>query len=305
MTPRTTASASASPKWYTHAYNRPVFYRLVAAVRVVPRPLRLRLARAVAPLFTRRMPRECDAARRNFARIRPDADAATSARHVQALFGNFACFFTDLLSINRQSLSEQRRYLRHVQGADHLQALLAASKGFVAATAHIGNWDLAGRLLAGCNRPMYVLMAAEQHRAVQTLLRGGNYPANFRIVSNQDVGQFVKLLVALRRGGIVAIQADRATGHRGDVARHFFGAPAHFPKGPLMLAAAAGVPVLPCFCLMRPDQRYDIFMDPPVPVARGAEDDALQQVVLALERYVSLAPDQWFNFYDIWESAAA
>jgi KDO2-lipid IV(A) lauroyltransferase len=278
---------------------------LVAATDAIPRPLRLRLARLVAPVLQRRMPQECAAVRRNFARICPEADAARMERHVRALFGNFACFFADLMSLNRRPFTVQQRYLRHVRGYDHLQALLASPKGFVAATAHLGNWELAGRLLASFGKPLHILMAAEQHQAVQTLLRGGHYPPGLRIASNQDMGQFMKLLMALRRGEIVAIQADRATGHRGDVAMRFFGAPACFPKGPFMLAAAAGVAVLPCFCLMQPDQRYDIWIDPAIPVARGQEMAALQQVVLAVERYVAMAPDQWFNFYDIWDTTVA
>jgi len=110
----------------------------------------------------------------------------------------------------------------------------------------------------------------------------------------------VQLLMALRRGDVVAFQADRVTGHRRDVPVTFFGTPALFPYGPFALAAAAQVPILPCFCLMRPDRHYDIFVDEAIMVARGQEVHALQHMVRVLERYVAMAPDQWFNFYDIW-----
>jgi predicted LPLAT superfamily acyltransferase len=28
----------------------------------------------------------------------------------------------------------------------------------------------------------------------------------------------------------------------------------------------------------------------------------MQQMVRVLERYIAMAPDQWFNFYDVWQS---
>ncbi|MEE8302529.1 MAG: lysophospholipid acyltransferase family protein, partial [Candidatus Tectomicrobia bacterium] len=148
-----------------------------------------------------------------------------------------------------------------------------------------------------------VLVAPEQEAALQRLLRDGRRPAGLRFVTNETTGVFMKLLMALRRGEVVAFQADRAMGHRSDVTATFFGTPASFPGGPFTLAAAARVPVLPCFCLMRPDRRYDIFVDEPITVSRGCENVALQQMVGVLERYIAMAPDQWFNFYDLWNNS--
>jgi lauroyl/myristoyl acyltransferase len=289
------------PRWYTHTYNRPIFYHAVAGCcHLMPRRLRLRLARMIAPLFRSGMPQEYAAARRNMTRILPHANPAGIEQVVAALFRNFACVFVDLLSINRRAGWVQQRYVCQVYGGERLQELLAARQGFVAATAHMGNWELAGRLLASHGRPVHVLVAPEQHAAVQQLLRGRTAPPGLHFVVNAEVGVFMQLLRALRRGDIVAVQADRAMGHRGDVALPFFDAPAYFPGGPFVLAAAAQVPVLPCFCMMRPDDRYDIVVDQAIPVSRGGEEAALRRMVGVLERYIAMAPDQWFNFYDVW-----
>jgi predicted LPLAT superfamily acyltransferase len=56
---------------------------------------------------------------------------------------------------------------------------------------------------------------------------------------------------------------------------------------------------------MRPDNRYEIFVDEAIAVPRGHEERALQQMVHVLERYVAMAPDQWCNFYDIWHDTLA
>jgi predicted LPLAT superfamily acyltransferase len=111
----------------------------------------------------------------------------------------------------------------------------------------------------------------------------------------------VELVAALRRGEIVAFQLDRAMGGRGDESVPFFGAPATFPLGPFVTAAAAGAPVVPAFCVLGPDGSYRLHVEPALTVSRGAELDALSRAVAVLERYVARYWDQWFNFYDIWE----
>jgi lauroyl/myristoyl acyltransferase len=295
-----------TPQWYTHAYNQPALYHLIiACAPCLPRRLRLALARTIAPMFQAIMPKERAAARRNLSHILPNPETLAIERTVRRLFCNFAAVFADLLSLNRQAVARLQRMVQHVHGQEHLQAALAARRGFVAATAHMGNWDLAGRLLSTYGRTVHVLVAPEQEAALQQLLRGHMNAAALRFVANNGTGVFVQLLMALRRGDIVAVQADRVMGHRSDAVVPFFNAPACFPGGPFALAAAAQVPVLPCFCLLRPDRQYEIFVEAPVVAVRGHEEAALCRMVHVLEQYVSMAPDQWFNFYDVWDSAAA
>jgi predicted LPLAT superfamily acyltransferase len=114
----------------------------------------------------------------------------------------------------------------------------------------------------------------------------------------------VELVGALRRGDVVAFQLDRAVGGRGDIAVPFFGAPATFPLGPFVAAAAAGAPVVPAFCVLGPDGGYRLHVEPALAVSRGAEAEALRAAVATLERYVRMYWDQWFNFYDVWARAA-
>jgi KDO2-lipid IV(A) lauroyltransferase len=250
------------------------------------------------------MPQEQAAARRNLVHILPDPEPRAVERAVRRLFCNFAAVFADVLSLNRQALSTLQRTVHRVHGLEHLQAAMASRRGFVAATAHMGNWDLAGRLLSAYGRTVHILVAPEQDAALQRLLRGHGNAAGLRFVTNNGSGVFVQLLMALRRGEVVAIQADRVMGHRRDTVVPFFNAPARFPSGPFALAAAAQVPVLPCFCLLRPDRQYEIFVEAPVVAVRGHEEAALRGMVHVLERYVAMVPEQWFNFYDVWDSAS-
>jgi lauroyl/myristoyl acyltransferase len=296
---------NSSRRWYTHSYNRPAFYRLIiAGAPYFPRAWRLALARSIAPVFQHLMPKEHAAVQRNLARILLNTEVAAVEQVVRALFCNFATVFADLLSLNRQALPILQRTVSGVHGQEYLHAALAAPGGFIAATAHMGNWDLAGKLLSAYGRTVHVLVAPEQAVALHRLLHGHGNAAGLRFVTNNGAGVFVQLLMALRRGEVVAVQADRVMGHRSDMWLPFFGTPAGFPSGPFVLAAAAKVPVLPCFCLLRPDRQYDIFVEAPIGVVRGHEHAAVRCMVQVLERYVAMAPDQWFNFYDVWDNVS-
>src|SRR5262249_59681450 len=158
-------------------------------------------------------------------------------QQAHGVFRNFAYVFADLLSLNRCTFSIQQRYVHSVHGLEHLQTVLASPRGFVAATAHLGNWDLAGRLLSTYGRTLHVLMAPEQDAALQNLLRQRRGQTDLRFVTNDHPTVFVQLLTALRRGAAVAVQMDPATGHPTGSPVPLCGWQAPFPPGPLKLVA--------------------------------------------------------------------
>jgi lauroyl/myristoyl acyltransferase len=148
-----------------------------------------------------------------------------------------------------------------------------------------------------------VVVAPELDPGVERFLRGGPGPVSFVRLGTPTA--MVSLVAALRRGEVVALQGDRALGTRGDTLADFFGAPTAFPRGPFVLARAAGVPVLPAFCLLAPDRRYTVSMAPPLRVTAGEEEMVLARWVATLEGMVRRAPEQWFNFYDVWSAPPA
>ena len=291
------------PRWYAHRFNRAAVYRLASiAASAFPRPARLRVAAGVAGLAARRFPAERRVVRRNLARILPGAPARELDALVAAVFRNFAVCFVDLITANRHG--DVGALVAAVDGISALEAAVRVGRGVVVLTAHLGNWELAGRMLARHGaRPTHVVVAAEVDPAVERFLRGGQ-PAPVRFVTRDAPTTSLALLTALRRGEIVALQGDRALGTRGDVDQSFFGAPAPFPLGPFVLARAAGAPVVPAFCLLDGDWRYRIVVGTPATVTTGSEADALGAWVRSLEAMVRRHPAQWFNFYDVWSPPA-
>ena len=289
------------PRWYSHGLNRLAYYRLARAVAAtLPRPVRLAAARAVARAVGRVLPAERSRVRANLARVLAGATPRELDAAVGKTFANFGAFFADLLILNRAAPDTLRPYVAERVGDENLDAAFAAGRGAVLVTAHLGNWELGGRLLAcrGGAPRTHVVLSAEEDAALERHLRV-NAP-ELCFVTRTHPTSTLGLLAALRRGEAVAMQGDRPTGERGDRLVPFFGSPAAFSIGPFVLARAAGAPVVPAFCTMAPDGRYRVDVGPPIWVKPGEEMAGLETLVAALERAVRAHPTQWFNFFDVW-----
>jgi lauroyl/myristoyl acyltransferase len=292
---RPDSSGLAVPRWHSHAYNRAELYRLAAAMGWLPRPARLGLARAVGRAARRLFPAE-GAVIRGTLEVMTGATGARLDELTAGVFRDFAMCFSDLVTTNRQPTA---RLSAHVSRARSTERLDELKGGMISLTAHVGNWELAGRLLAVRSaRPTHVVVAPDEIRALERWVRRDG--DGVRFVPRTAPTVSLQLVAALRRGEVVAVQGDRALGTRGDALVPFFGRPAPFPLGPFILARALRVPLAPAFCMLGPDYRYTVTMPEPLNVPAGGEEEALRVWVALLEETVRVHPTQWFNFFDVW-----
>jgi KDO2-lipid IV(A) lauroyltransferase len=293
-------TTSRHPRWYRHAYNQARLYRVAEALGRLPRPARLALARTIGRLAPRWLTAERVAVRAMLEVVTGASGPRLDDLTVR-VFCDFAMCFSDLVSTNRQSPVRLGAYLGSLSGAEHVPDLAG---GVISVTAHVGNWELAGRLLASRSaRRTFVVVAPEEVPALERWVRRNGDGVQF--VPRVRPGIGLELLAALRRGDVVALQGDRALGTRGDVLIPFFGTPAPFPLGPFLLARAAGVPIVPAFCLLDRRYRYTLRVGPPIRVERGDETEAARAWVGLLEGTVREHPTQWFNFFDVWRPFGA
>jgi len=299
------ASTPAPHRWHAHPFNRAALYRLAGALAWLPRPARLGLARGVGGLAAPLFPAERAALRAALGRFTapPGAralDPSAIETLVRRTLRDFAMCFSDLVSTNRRPAAW---LLAHVLGArTGTEALDDLRGGAVLLSAHVGSWELAGRLLARQRpRPTHVVVDGNEAPALARWVRRDGEGLRFVPRTRPTLG--LELVAALRRGDVVALHGDRALGSPGDLAVPFFGAPAGFPTGPFRLARAAGVPVVPAYCVLDPGdpgRRYRVIVKPPIAVPADGEPAALARWVVGLEDVVRAHPTQWFNFFDIW-----
>jgi lauroyl/myristoyl acyltransferase len=302
--PASVVTPPGLPRWYSHRFNHVAVYQVATVIAsALPRRARLALAAHLGGVAASFLPRERTRVETNLARVRPDLAPPARAALARDVFRHFAVCFADLVFANRQRRGPDR-LLAAIRGDEYLAEAGTARRGLVVLTAHLGNWEFAGRLLAHhLPRPTHVVVAPEAEAGVERFLRAA--PGAVKFVTRREPRSVLPLMGALRRGEIVAMQGDRGLGNRGDVAMPFFGAPAPFPLGPFVLARAAGVPVVPSFCIVEPDRRYTIVVGEPITVNEGTEVEALAAWVRVLEATVRAHPEQWFNFFDAWSVPVA
>ncbi len=295
------------------------FYRALLSVLmptfawVAPRGNRRALraiGRALAWGFWKVRPKYERAVRRNVARVM--GLAAGDARVRDAAYRmhyNHAYFWIDLFRYAGKPDGAIESELSYVRGADKLDAALAQGKGVILATAHVGNWELGGLLLGKKAYPVTVVYSRDRFAEIERFRSAARLESKVKELAVTDsMFSAIPLVQALRRGEIVALQADRDFNDTG-IAVPFFGAPSFFPRGPLLLAAASGAPLLFCFILHEPGMRYGVTFDGPLPLASTGDREAdvrenAARLAAFLEPHVRAHVDQWYCYYGLWDDAA-
>jgi KDO2-lipid IV(A) lauroyltransferase len=114
-----------------------------------------------------------------------------------------------------------------------------------------------------------------------------------------------ELLAVLRRGEMISLLPDQ---NSGDLFVPFFGVPVGTVAGPASLALHTGATLLPCYCVRRPDDTYEVLFFSPIPsVPMGDRQADLVRITgevnRVLEQAVRRYPDQWLWLHNRWRSA--
>ena len=197
-----------------------------------------------------------------------------------------------------------------VENPEIWSELSAEGKGFIMLTGHVGNWEVGSvqpSALEG--RRMHVVREEEMNPTAQEFISGllqeqlgGLYTTHF---ASRDPRLGLLLLEALKRGEIVALQADRPRRGGRTEPVQLFGRPYELPVGPVALARAAEVPLVPVFVLREGRFKYRVVFRPPLVVSPTADRaDALRELAQTITGEIEWAirerPHQWFCFRRLW-----
>ena len=194
--------------------------------------------------------------------------------------------------------------LVELRGKEHLEAALAAGKGAILLTAHLGNWEMIGARIAAEGYRLSVIARAQRDDALTGLLRGTREVTGMRVL-HQEVA-VMGALRALRRNEVVGILLDQNAGDDG-VFVDFFGRPASTAAGAALFALRTGAAVLPSFGWRLPDNTHVAVMEPALPlISTGDQAGDVRantaQYTRAIEEHIRAHPEQWFWLHKRWKS---
>jgi KDO2-lipid IV(A) lauroyltransferase len=188
------------------------------------------------------------------------------------------------------------RALREVRGRELLDAAVAAGKGVIAASPHLGAWEMAG--LAYSRLQPIVTMYRPQEEPWDSLIKAGRARFGAEVVPS-DRGGMRRLLATLKRGGSIGVLPDQDPPTGSGVFAPFFGITAHSPVFASRLARRTGAAVLFVYAeRLGWGRGYVLHIEPAPPeVADADEVRAVAAVNRGVEACIRRFPAQYYWAY--------
>ena len=226
---------------------------------------------------------------------------------LREVFAHVHAFASTLLDRVYMAAGEFDRFELEIDGLAVLDRALAQGHGCVLLGSHLGSFDLmslAHRALDG--REVHLMMRVDPNSRARRIAGIDDQRMNLIQLGRPD--SYLRAYEVLKRGGVVAVLADRAEGGV-SLQADFLGRPAALPVGPHVLAARAQAPCVLCFGLYEGGRRYRVrfvaFDVGPAQVpAAHAQQPAVDRYAALLAEQARRTPLNWFNFYPFWDSVA-
>lgn len=228
-------------------------------------------------------------------------------RRIWRTFYEFAWCMTE----RYEQFREGRPMRFDFEGDATYAAMQATDRGFVFFTAHFGNWEM-GPLVREVprGRKIHVVREPEMNSSAQRFIGElfERHPQRDQFVvhyAGSDLALGARLLMALRKGDVIALPGDRPRAGMSSMRSRMFGRPMDLPPGPAALARAADAQLVPVFVFREGRRHYRIVVRPPIDV--GRTDDKERDIRVAVERMadeceqaIRQRPHHWFCWARLW-----
>ncbi|MDO9573201.1 MAG: lysophospholipid acyltransferase family protein [Candidatus Omnitrophota bacterium] len=237
----------------------------------------------------------------NLRRIFPQKSLHDLRKLSRMVFRNFAKYLADFFrfeKLNQQFIKQNIK----LENLHYFDEALAKGKGVVVLTAHLGNWELGGVVIAQLGYPFWAVALPHKSKKVNAFFDAQRNSKGVKVIA---MGKAVRSCISeIRNNHMVALVGDRDFTEKGIVI-DFFGLPTHFPEGPAALSLLTGAPIVPGFMLRNADDSFTLRIEKPVefdPTGDKAKDlKSLTTLCKNIfEDYIRKYPEQWYVFRRFW-----
>jgi KDO2-lipid IV(A) lauroyltransferase len=190
-----------------------------------------------------------------------------------------------------------------VEGWDIVERAMARGRGVLFVTGHLGNWELAGSLVAAKGVPLEAVARRMQNPLFDRYLTDTRQSIGMSVIHDADAVRRVPR--AMREQHAVAFLVDQGAVGLATTWVPFFGRLAKTPRGPAVFALRLAAPVIFGAALRQPDGRYLMGFEEVQAESTGDRDADVDRIVAAytatLERWVRRAPEQYFWHHRRWK----
>ena len=233
-------------------------------------------------------------------------------KSIVKLFQNYYIFGQILIDKMAVLGGFEKEFTYSFDNYDELLKILDANTGCVLISAHIGNWEVAGRFFGDYGNKLNIFMLEAEHERIINLMEGILGDKNYKIIGlKEDLSHIIKINNALSNKEFICFQGDRYVNIEHTMKAMFMGNEELFPDGPFQIAARYDVPVVFFFAMKDAPRNYRFHFFPAKSVhpenKMKKQDKAialLNEYARVFESIVRKYPEQWFNYYDFWENKA-
>jgi predicted LPLAT superfamily acyltransferase len=233
--------------------------------------------------------------------------------HWWQVFRHFHCFAATILDRLYLLRGEFERFDVKLHGKEILHPQIENGKGCILLGSHLGSFEVLRSLgVMQRNFPVKVLMDTTHNQNISRFLDALNPVVASTVIAPDRADTLLTVRESLDAGFFVGTLGDRVSSGDKTTPCQFFGKPAAFPVGPMVLAAMAHCPIILFFGLYRGRNRYEIYFEhfaDEITLDRDRRADEIQlwmqRYAARLEHYTRIAPYNWFNFYPFWDEGAS
>ncbi len=227
-------------------------------------------------------------------------------RTARKVLRNFGKYLVEFLRFDKMGDKYIEKHVK-IEGIENLKEALKQNRGAILFSAHLGNWEWGGGLIARLGIPINAIAWAHKDKKVNAFFVGQR--ASKGMGSIPLGGSIRKCIRLLSKNETIAILTDRDFSNN-SVTVDFFGRPAHFPVGIGVLAIRAKCPLVPVLVLRESDDTHRLVIERPIDykITDNKEKDIrniVQKAIKIIEKYVAKYPEQWFMFHNPWGDSTA
>ncbi len=273
---------------------------------LLPYRLVLALGRGLGKLYYRIAVRQ-----RRRAVAQMQESLAISARQAEQiavrLFENLGRNVMEIMYMPALASAKIERFVE-MENRHHLDNALAAGRGVVLLTAHIGNWEWLGAALAAAGLPITTVIKRQPNEQHTRILNEYRQMVGIEVFASGST-ELVSAAKAIKQGKILGFLADQDAGLSG-VFVEFLGKMAATPLGPAVFAKRFKAPVVPVFIVRKPDGGHKVLIDQPFYYEdTGDEKQDLyaitEKMTKIIEAVIREHPDNWLWFQKRWNTPFA
>ena len=220
-------------------------------------------------------------------------------------FQNFTTVFLD-----RYLLHDSDTIAYTFEGREHLIDAVRQGRGGILLMSHMGNWEVAARLLRSTipDLRLMLYMGRRAKEQIERLQKEDLAASGIRVIAADQASgspfDLVEGVGFLKSGGFVSIAGDVVwRPNQRVVPARFLGHTVQLPEAPFMLALVSGAPLYVFFTSIRGPRQYHFFVSGPMVVSadgraqrRPAMVRAAQEYAERLEEQVRSNPLEWYHF---------